>query len=280
MVTERRTRTSIVAGNPYRFVEYGAECCTCPGVDYSGADPTVQFPAGYHVRVGAGTKKSGAFHQDCAVFHDNKDRVRVQPYVTDAGVEVNVIRLEGDHAARTGGAMLLRPLSKTFPWADGAGLRTQIVFSPRDEGSAQWYFNFGLRGVLSFAAHNENVEALEVAVRQSLIKVLYYRDAVDGDGGGARRIVELPFAFEYNHWYALTTRLIPIPSELNTWDVKVKLQALANPAQKVVFRAEADERPNRIVDVRHLAFGDEHQGLPDGGVFLFSRIEDEPLDGE
>lgn len=257
-------------GLPY-FFDYGVPCCRIPGVDYEN-DPAVNFPRDLHIRVGKGTAESGAFHQDPLAFEQNKDRVRLVPYRTDAGVDINVIRLEGDHDERIGGAMLLKVLDQVTTWASGQGIRATLVFSPRDEVQAQWYFNFGLRGVLSFTAHNEGSAALEVAVREKLIKVAYYRDAVDGQGGGSRIIDSIPFNFEYNKWYELVVRLIPIADELNTWDVKVKLTALHDPAQRIIYRAPAEKRPNRIVTVEHLAFGDEHMGLPDGGVFYFSHL--------
>jgi hypothetical protein len=270
LIMAERNTSNFRTGKPYRFIEYGEECCTCAGVDYAA----LNFPEGIHCRVGAGTKESGAFHQDCAVLLENADRIRVMPYLTDAGVTVNVIRLEGDHDERTGGAYLLKPLDHPATWAAGQGLRTTFIFSPQDPRTNVWYINYELRGELAFAAHNEGSAALGVAIRNDRIKVMYYRDAQDGDGGGARQYIEMPFAFEQFGWYELNTRLEPDPLELNTWTLRVKLRSLSNRSRRLVWNAPKDMRPNRIISLAHAGCGDEHQGLSDGGVWLLSKIED------
>jgi hypothetical protein len=264
---------NFVAGEPY-FFDYGYPCCKIDGVNYE-SDPYVALPKDIHVRVGRGDLSwHGGFHQDPHLFRENQDRVRVVPFLTDIGTTVNVIRMEGDHDDRVGGAMILKLLDNPTTWESGVGVRSTLIFSPRDEVEAQWYFNFGLRGELLGRFHNEGVECIEVTVRETLVKISYYHDAPNDAGGGARVYHEFPFVFEYNRWYKIEQRLIPIPTELNTWDAKVRLIALHDPSQRIVWRAAPDQRPNHIVSVEHRAAGDEHMGLPDGGVFYFSHWSD------
>lgn len=265
-------RSNFKTGEPYRFIEYGKECCVCPGVDYD----RVGFPAGKHIRVGKGLAPF-AFHQDCEVFEANKHRVQVVPYLTNAGVKVNVIYLEGDHDEVRGGAYVLAPLEHPTAWESGKGLRTTFVFSPQDPIWADWNINYEVRGELSFLAHNEGSACISVVIRNDRLKVKYYLDAKDGDGGGARCVRELPFAFKQFGWYELRTRWLPIANLPNTWALRVRLSDLADRAHNLNWRPEPESLPNRIVRMSYAGFGDEQQGIGSGCRWLVSVMGDDEI---
>lgn len=262
----------IHSGKRLRFIEHGALCCECPAMD-----ARTDLPANYHIRVGKGLPPY-AFHQDCANYAANQDRLRLVNYPTDTGIIVKVIYLEGDHDDITGGAYLLKALDYPTDWNEQRGIRTRFVFSPQEDVNTTWYLNYELRGTLAFTAHNEGSAALGVAIRNRLIKVMYYVDAVDGQGGGTRQYFEFPFAFEQFKWYELVTRLTPVIDLTNTWNVKVRLTALHNRLQRIVWNAPSELRPNRIVTLDYAGCGDEHQGLADGGRWLISVNEDKRIE--
>lgn len=243
----------------------------CPDADYSDK------PSGYFVRAGAGLPPF-AYEQNCALWEENKDRVRVVEYMTNAGVSVPVIRIEGDSPNRTGGAEIIRPLANPTRWASGNGLRQVVNFMLSDEVVADPYCVFELRGALDLGdLKNEGFAALTIAVRRNLFKVKYYANAEGAQGGGARYEETFGYTFDPTKWYQLVTRLLPVPSFPNTWDLKVRMREIGNEDRAVVFRPSPENRPNHIRSLEAVAIGDEQQRITSGGVTLISFDEDMAL---
>lgn len=264
-------------GEPYWFAQPGQKCCACDRYTYDGTDARLQFPRGYHVRAGKGTKRSGGVHQDCDLFEP--DRVRVIPLMTPYGVTVNVIRLEGDSLLRSGGAMLLRPFDEHVYWNEqGAGVRAVAIFKPSGEGDTpRLYASFGLRGELSFAPTKESVEILEVAILDGSVKLLWWHDGIEGEGNRYRKGQELEFDFRRDEWYQMTLRVLPVADAPNTWDARVKIVALRSRSHHLVWNCPIADRMNQGLKISQLAFGDEHQNMTDGGVFFVSRLAAEKI---
>ena len=240
----------------------------CPAADYSDK------PSGYYIRVGAGLPPY-AYEQDCAIYEEHSDRVRVVAYTDNAGVDIPVVRIEGDSPNRSGGAEIIRPLAHPTAWASGAGVRETINFMLSDEVRSDAYCVFELRGKLDLPdLHNEAFSALLVVVRNNLFKVKYYCNATDAKGGGARHEETFGYTFEYRRWYRLVMRLLPVPSIPHTWDLKVRMSRLDEPDYKIVFRPAPQLRPNHIVSIEGVAIGDEQQRIQSGGVVYLSMDAD------
>lgn len=274
MVTQYRplfdNTSNFAIGEPYWFAPRGERCCACEGYTYDGSDPRIQLPRGYHARLGDGTKVSRGVHQDCSLFQP--DRIQVLPYLTEIGVPVNIIRLEGDTLGRTGGAMLIQPFDEQVMWSDGVPVRATLVFSPRSELlTERRYINFGLRGKLSFSPTKEDVEIFEVAILQDSVKAMWWHSGIEGGGNRFRKGQELQYTFVEDMWYAVIITLTPTEAEF-TWNIRMRINSLTERKSRLLFNVPPTLLMNQGMWIGSLAVGDEHQIMTDGGVYYISKL--------
>lgn len=246
--------------------------CRDPNRDYSGADPDIQFPAGWHVKAGFG-KNAGAFHQDISRFEPHRVRVMRDP--SRPHTPRNVIRMQGGDG-ETGGSA---ELSKWFvrdeslvevTWESGKGVYLELNVRPSDEILVRPYFNVELRGLLSFAAFKaESVECFGLHFSGDNLKAKYWRDGYDGITADKRTETKQSHPLQYNRWYQYRLQMTPVQPEF-TWKVDATLN-VASRGRVWELHTGAGDSPNGIKFISQITFGDEQENITSGGVFYIAR---------
>lgn len=250
--------------------------CRCDGWDYSGADPRLRWPEGWHVnprdgKVGGGL--AGDFHVNCATFAP--DRLSV---IHDPQKARNVLLLTGGSVARPGKVELAHWFDaggtpRDIYHAEGIPVVLEMVFLllPDPQGTKH-YSNAELRGRLNVDVHkNEAVQCLGFHFGESIF-VAYWLNAVDGSTiPEARKEIHDPVPLLHNHWYRLTMRLDPLPDLPDTWAASIVLRQ----PQAIVWQWQSgpQEHPNNIRHISQICGGDERGGDENGGSILIRRFE-------
>lgn len=235
--------------------------CLVTGRDYSGKDPAIQFPRGWHVNASHGGQGAhGDFHQDLNAFSPELCRVVERE-------EVNWIRLEGGNFAKVELAHFFEPVQ----WADQCGIAVHIQFLASDELMIPLYQNWELRGQLNFAARkNESTECFGLHMTYDGLMPAYYKDAVNGSGLEKRIQPRFVVPIERNQMYRLMLTLEPT-DHADEWAATAKLRT---GGKKVwAFETHAGNHPNNIHAVSHFCFGDERRRDNSGGVFYYKTVE-------
>lgn len=249
-------------------------------IDFSGANPAIQFPRNFHVIAGKGLDWTpdgkyfvGRSWQDYAPGMFQPDRCRVlSMQMSDApqNKPQNVIRTIGGVPGRPYGANLWHVFDAPLKWTDGKTLRAVWEFMPSDEIPASLFANCEIRGTLDFAPHQEAYELCTVNLYPTWFNVRWWHDGRDGQGIDGRELVKFPFVMRYGEWHRLVVVLTPT-AQPNTWQFRVKL---LNRFQRVVWDCPADRLPQHGVAADRLFFGDEHDAPRDetGGVWYWRKV--------
>lgn len=236
--------------------------CRCPDRNYSGADPQIQFPAGWHVVAGYGGK-SGGFHQDCSRFFPEWVRV-----IRDPRKNRNLIEAHGGDAQSTGKVAFVHWFDRPVGWvpqSNASGVLAEFVFRTVTGLDQPLYWNFELRGILSFAAHkNESAECIGVHLLDHKIMCAYWLNAADGSRVEDRREVKEAFTLLPHKWYRLQIAMTPT-REPHEWHTRVDLRVANKKTPVWSLETRAGEHPNGIDAINHVFFGKERERFFDGG---------------
>ncbi len=237
--------------------------CRNPYLDYSGADPDIQFPAGWHVKAGFGNL-AGGFHQDMNRFEPW--RVQVQK---DPGKTRNLIRMQGGDGEQRGGAELAKWFDREVRWEDGKPIIAEFTLKPSSEVAVSMYFNVELRGLLSFEAKkNEPVEAFGLHFTDNFLKAKYWLDPYDGIDARERKEVKNASPLQLNRWYRLELRMTPMEPRY-TWQVDAVLSVRQKPIWSL--HTGPKDSPNGIDFISQVTLGDEQEKNLTGGVWYVAR---------
>lgn len=247
--------------------------CRNYALDYSGADPAIQFPAGWHVKAGYGNK-SGAFHQDIHRFEPH--RVRVMPDPKRPHTPRNLIRMEGGDGVTGGSAEVSKWFEREITWESGKGVYVEVNVRPTDEilvrntNPARMYFNIELRGLLSFQAYKaESVECFGLHFSGDNLKAKYWLDGYDGIKSDERHEVKESHPLQFNRCYQYKLQMTPIQPQY-TWRVDATLNVAAQ-GKVWELHTGAHDSPNGIKFISQITFGDEQEQITSGGVFHVAR---------
>lgn len=211
--------------------------CLCD-VDYSGDDPEIQLPEGWHVIAGNAldTDESRTYgvHQNCAEFEPW--RVKLASNSLDAEFPLDP-RGEDNPILRmlNGGELSLygSRITRTFPkvvWEPGIQVVYGWWFQFRLGYDPVQWMNFEARGLLEYnkdadvTEHNGQVrEFLSIEISDSrFIAKWRHAPTLDGKDSGKQR-VEIATPFAENTWYKIRMHLVAL-GEKYEWDAGVLIQ--------------------------------------------------------
>lgn len=225
--------------------------------DYSGKDLEIQYPEFWHCVAGKGGL-AGGFHQGFGPGQFEPWRIGV---VGDSEKPRNLIELDGSGIGKA-------ELAKWFDydlWHPGAsaqssenGILMECTF--RLLGDGPYYWNFELRGELSFIAHkNESVECMGIHLMNGKLMVAYWKDAVDGSRTDEKRVeIKESFPVKFGKWYRLNLEMKPTENDYE-WATRIQLKQ----QQEIVyrFRTATGTHPNNIQRITQICIGKERERI-------------------
>ncbi len=249
--------------------------CRIAGRDYSGKDPEIQFPAGYHVNTGARlAEQMGGFHQNPYTFEPDRCRVEHMPLAN--GRTVNGIKLLAGKPGRSGGVAITRPFDREVFWASGQAVKLVVEFMPTAEADTFLFDNIELRGLRNDdlppeKAHMEPVEAISLTFSTNTKKALWWRDRKASDTLGNRQVAESMTPLAIGAWHRLVVTMTPTAHPYE-WALRLRLRV----GTRAVWKVDLGEgqAPNGIVSIQGMMFGNEHSTAKNeiGGVWLYRLV--------
>lgn len=158
--------------------------------DYSGANPEIQFPEGFHILAGGGGL-AGGFHQGRPL---SPDKVKVVSFTPPNGQTRNAIRLMGKQSEddETGVGVCSRFIEPNFLWQPNAQFeyRFKVLFPTTGLGV---YCNCELRGNPSFTGKNEVTELIGVHFMSDHLMMKWWCiDQKDDANANEQLVLKLP----------------------------------------------------------------------------------------
>lgn len=252
-----------------RGVRYCADInvpCGDENRDYSGTDPEIQFPAGWHVLSGYPLLPY-RYHQSLAPGDFQPDRVRVQEMVAWDGKKRPVVELVQGLPNRHGAAVLTRPFSHPVFWESGHTVRYLARFLFPSKPRAEHYVNIEPRGWLDFQPTAEAYDPLGMAVWDKELVVRHWSRGQNGSPLSMRETARIAHKLTLDEWH--TVRFTMTPLEMtNTWDAHIEWNGQTIWQTPELF-------PLRGVRAFASAmFGDEQSTRKDarGGVVIVGRL--------
>lgn len=251
----------------------------CPGVDYSGADPSVQFPEGWHVIAGGyllWTPEGyyvGRSWQDCSRLEPERVRVRTTDHTPWARSARCVYLLAGTPDS-PGAANLMHYFTpeRVVGWDSGQSLRVRCWWLPRRTAQPiPFYFNLEPRGVMTRVPQAEAYDPVTLEFTDGALGIRWWSELEPGDPIANKRHLWLPFALQRGSWHRATLQATPLPTEPGSWELRAELQC---GAQSLSWRSPADAPLRHTHAFDCLYFGDEHDlaRSRDGGACVLAEL--------
>lgn len=244
--------------------------CRDPNRDYSGRDPDIQFPGGWHVMAGFPLMPY-RYHQSIAPGDFQPDRVRALRRKSWNGKERWCVRLIAGLPDRAGAAMLTRPFDREIYWEDGHPVWFSVRLMASSEKRATHFIQLEPRGWLDFQPKAEAYDGIGLSVwggELNQLVVRWWSRGKTGDPIGARETAKLHHRLELDVWHHVMFKLVPTVMT-NQWTARIEWNG------QLIWETPDLFPVNGMRAVVGAAVGDEQSTRKDtrGGVWYVGRIQ-------
>lgn len=245
-------------------------------VDYSGADPKVQFPRGdrTHVKAGRPIASRGwqSFHQG-DIFEP--ERVAVVNGKNHIGVNENLLRLTGGTLTEQHQAMVVRRFDQYVDWKPSSVVRLTTWFKPSTEGypdyktaKSRLFSNIEFRGERTEDAIWGANNAIGVFLKGDNIFIMYWSETTEPANMSTILRYDFNIGVIPDMWHKLSMSLVG-QEEPNTWLPKVTIRRDG----KDLIRWVGKYNVKKMKKIHTFALGDERPNDNYGGRFYWEKIK-------